>query len=832
METITEKSEKLTPLMRQFWSIKKDHHDKILLFRMGDFYEMFYDDAVTAAPILNIALTARNKKAEDETPMCGVPYHSVATPIAKLLAAGLKVAICEQLEDPAEAKGIVKRGVTRTLSPGMVYDPDTLSELDANYLASFDERYISFLDATTGESFFYDYQNLQDLAALFELLRPIEVVLSSGQRNKCGAIIPATAHLTVSDSLENLWPERLNKLPESAARLLTYAVKMQGTEILSTIRNFEKRSRKDFLNLSPTTVGHLELLKTYRGEAKGSLFFAINRSKTAAGARLLKQWLQFPLTDIQKIHGRLDRVQKWAADLSALKAVREELKGLGDIERRLSKIAYSSCHPRDLLALKDTLGVGLRLSRFIQSVDPADISAGEKIFKLIERGVSDSPPAQLKNGGYIKLGFSPDLDEYIELTDDSQQKLLKMEAREKERTGISSLKVRYNNVFGYYIEITNTHKDKVPPEYKRKQTLANAERYVTYELEELEQKVLAARVKRVELEAELFTQIKKEVLSESRVLMRLAAAWSELDVITALAWVAVEMNFVRPQVLPGGDLVIKSSRHPVVEQEVKTAFVPNHIHIQPKECLLLTGPNMAGKSTLMRQVAITIILAQMGSFVPATEAKIPIYENIFTRIGASDSLSEGLSTFMVEMKETAELLRALDDKSLVILDEIGRGTSTYDGMSLAQAILEHIVLKTGATSLFATHYHELTELEQKYPQIKNAHMSIEERHKNEIRFTYMLTKGPASKSYGIHVAELAGLPKSITQRAAQILKSHELGSNTKQLSLLDLASVETEAAIEPWAERIKNLSLNSMTPLAALNTISQWQQELSSQKKS
>lgn len=813
---------KETPLMRQYWSIKKDYPNEILLFRMGDFYEMFHDDAIRAAPILNIALTSRNKKAADETPMCGVPHHSISGPISRLLTAGFKVAICDQLEDPALAKGIVKRGVTRVLSPGMVYDPETLSELNANYIAAFDSRFLSFIDATTGEAFYFDYQDGVDLQGLLDLLRPTELILSSEDRNSLTLDINPSTHLTVFDHIESTWPERFHNIPESAEKLLAYAVRMQGVEIISTVRKFEKRSRKERLSLSSTVLNHLEVLKSYSGELKGSLFHAIQRTKTSAGARLLKNYLQFPLIHLQEIEARQKNVQFWYERPAELKDVRTRLQGMGDIERRLAKLAYSSCGPRDLIALSHSLQVGLEITSIYKNNSGEFVETGKRALALIQKAIISDPPLTLKNGGYINFGYNKELDEYIELAENSQKLILEMETREKESTGISSLKVRYNNIFGYYIEVTNTHKDKVPGHYKRKQTLANAERFVTYELEEIEQKVLTARTKRFELEEKIFSDVRKEVLSHARTLLELARQWSELDVFSSLAWLALEQNFKRPRFNNQGEIKILGSRHPVIEQEVKKVFVPNDIVMKEGNCFLITGPNMAGKSTLMRQLAVTVILAQMGSYVPASEADLPIFNQIFTRIGASDSLSEGLSTFMVEMTETANLLKSIDNKSLVILDEIGRGTSTYDGLSLAQAILEYIVSKTGATTLFATHYHELTELVGLFPSILNKHMAIEEKG-SKIRFTYILTSGAASKSYGIYVAELAGLPQSVVTRAKEILKNHE-GAPSAQLSLLQHSN---EGESIDWKERIQALQLNSMTPIDALRTIDQWQQDLS-----
>lgn len=822
---------KLTPLMQQYWDIKKDHKDKVLLFRMGDFFEMFHDDAVTAAPILNIALTSRNKKSQDDTPMCGMPHHSIAGPIAKLLSAGHKVAICEQLEDPSEAKGIVKRGVVRILSPGMVYDPDTLDELSANFLASFDESSVSFLDASTGESLIYKIESQNDLKQLLNLLSPIELVLSSKQRVQDISFVPQETHLSVHDRVEYDWPKRFLGLPESAYRLLTYAVSMQGPELLSTVREFSYRRLSEAMRLPQSVVKHLELFVSYRGELKGSLFFSVNRTKSSAGARMLKKWLQFPLLDIEKIQERHQRVEAWTQNTLELKNLRKCFSQMGDIERRLGKLASSTCHPRDLIALCHSLEVGISVSNRCPRILKNDLEQVQFLIEKIRQQIIDEPPLQIKNGGYMAKGFNNELDELIQLAENSSQLVVDLESREKASTQIPSLKVRYNNIFGYYLEVTNTHKDKVPKHYMRKQTLTNAERYTTDELNALESKVLSAKTKRLQLEDALFNDLKKEVLRCASLLLRVADHWSELDVILAFAWLALEQNYKKPQVMSDGPLVLKACRHPVVEQEVKKSFVPNTIKMSQGDCILLTGPNMAGKSTIMRQVAVNVLLAQVGSFIPAESAEVPVFQNIFTRIGASDYLSEGLSTFMVEMQETASILNSLTGRSLLVLDEIGRGTSTYDGMSLAQSILEYIVQKSEASTLFATHYHELTELATRYPQIHNKHMSIRDSE-NKIEFLHLLKEGPANKSYGLHVAELAGIPDSVIRRAAELLKGFE--SNTESLlaankgsEQLSLSLPVAESQEGEFLKKLKEIRTESMTPIEALNKLSQWQQDLS-----
>jgi DNA mismatch repair protein MutS len=824
--------------MKQYWDIKSLHPDKILLFRMGDFYEMFFDDAVKAAPVLGIALTQRNKKSQDETPMCGVPHHSIAGPINKLLAHGFKVAICDQLEDPKQAKGIVKRGVTRVLTPGMVYDSDTLDGTKAHYLSSLDGESISFLDTTTGEAFFFRSKNAKDLLRFLDLLPVAEIVLAQEELSLLqgrGGILTSYHE----DLMDPLHPLLKNAAPMSAMRLLSYVRQLSGEEALATLSDFVEKDLEHRLELSSTSLRHLEIFSTYKGEGMGSLFHAINRTQTSAGGRLLRQWLSFPLREGRAIEERLNSVQFWRDHHLELKRVRQILAQMGDIERRLGKISQPQCNGRDLLALAGSLQAGVSALEVVAQTQ--NIAKGyEDLRKLaykIENTLVEDPPLTVKQGYLIRTGVSPELDELIELSTHSQNLVARMEADEKEKTGISSLKIRYNNVFGYYIEITNTHKEKAPSRYQRKQTLTNAERYCTDELIELERKVLTAQTRRAEVEFEYFESLRKEIIRYSVMLLDLAHRCSELDVLSAFAWLSLEEKYVRPQ-FTAGDLKIKASRHPVVEQTVKKNFVANDVEMRAHSCLLLTGPNMAGKSTIMRQVALTAILAQTGSFVPADEAHLPLFDAVFTRIGASDQLSEGLSTFMVEMTETSAMLKNATAQSLVILDEVGRGTSTFDGMCLAQSILEHLLVEIKALTFFATHYHELTSLEDHFTQVLNAHMTVAEKN-GEIRFLHTLVRGPALKSYGIQVAELAGLPSAVTKRAKGLLRDLESKKvqASSQLSLLD--AVEEAPApvgedknavlspeLESFMQEIKKYPVMKISPLEALNQIAQWQEKL------
>jgi DNA mismatch repair protein MutS len=841
---------KLTPLMQQYWEIKSAHPDKVVLFRMGDFYEMFHEDATIAAPILGIALTSRNKKSVDYTPMCGVPHHSISGPIVKLLASGYKVAICDQIEDPALAKGIVKRAVTRILSPGMVFDPDNLAAEQPHYIAAWDDKSISFFDTSTAEAFTYSVKRADDRKKLIEILNPRELIFKDEQLND---LDPERANFHQTqfrnadrEVVREKFKTKLSTLKtsdsilpqdESALRLIEYVLYMQGDELLKNFSGFETRILAQRMILSPRVLRHLEIFETYRGDKKGSLLATLDRTKTAFGARLLRQWMSFPLTDIESIENRLKHIDYWRERSPLMKKVRDLLGLMGDLERRIVKLSNPGANARDLRAVAQSLNSGLEISQAMLAPASPSLIKAKTIVDKIDQQIVDEPPIAIKEGGVIRRGVLPELDELITLSTEGQKALLEFETREKEKTGITSLKVRYNQVFGYYIEITHTHKNKVPAAYLRKQTLVNAERYTTDELQTLEQKILSSKTKRCEMEYSLFESLRLDIVESSAELLRLAHAWAEIDVFSSLAWLAIEWDYVRPELSEGLSLEVQNSRHPVVEQLMSQTFVPNSLSLDLGDCMLLTGPNMAGKSTLMRQIASIVILAQMGSYVPAEKAKLPIFHKIYTRIGASDSLTEGLSTFMVEMTETAEMLRDADNKTLVILDEIGRGTSTYDGMALAQAILEYLVQKTGSLSFFATHYHELTSLESVWPAIQNAHMTIREQ-KGEIHFLHSLAKGPAHRSYGIQVAQRAGLPPELIRRAQSLLNEKEAKITVNsQMSLLDQPSPqvpplsESEQAAfslsEKFREEVLRMRLDHLTPIEALNKISQWQLELS-----
>ncbi len=829
----------LTPLMRQYWDIKSLHPDKVLLFRMGDFFEMFHDDAVLAAPIVGIALTQRNKKSQDETPMCGVPHHSIAGPINKLLQRGLKVAICDQIEDAKFAKGLVKRAVTRILTPGMVYDTETLSAYSPHYIVSLEQDSVSFVDTTTGEAFYFLNINDVTIKNLLEVLPVAEILLKDNLSPWIEKLKKWSLKTTLSfhSEVHKVANESLNNEPSSALRLRSYIQSLSSEENLKTIKNFEERLLKQRMNVSTLAMKHLEIFQNSFGEESGSVFLGLNRTQTSSGARKFRNWLSFPLQDQAQIETRLGQITELRAKPSDLQALRKILSGLGDIERRLTRLTWSQVNGRDLNSLSQSLQQALRVIEWIQlhqfplSIE-LNLGAVEKMAKEIESTIVAEPPLTIKQGHLIQQGFSSTLDELIHLSTNSQDLLEKMEADERAKTGINSLKIRYNNVFGYYIEITHTHKEKVPERYKRKQTLANAERFYTDELIELERKVLSAQSRRNDLEYEIFENLRKKTLIQAHEFLNLAEICSQMDVLASLAWLSLERNYCRPVFNLKGSLKLKSCRHPVVEQSVGADFVPNDFYLRPGEASLITGPNMAGKSTVLRQVALIALMAQMGSYVPATSAELPIFDAIFTRIGASDHLSQGLSTFMVEMTETAALLREATTSSLVILDEIGRGTSTYDGLSLAQALLEHLVSEKKSYTLFATHYHELTQLEDCGFGVKNSHMSVAEKA-GEIRFLHVLKNGPATKSYGIHVAKLAGVPKSVIDRAQNLLKGLEAQKSlvSPQLSLMGFGSSDEEnQRIEEkdqvWGQEIASMDLANMTPIQVVNKILEMQERL------
>ncbi len=826
---------KETPLMKQYNEIKIHHLDKILFFRMGDFYEMFGADAEKAAPLLGIALTQRNKKSEDSPPMCGMPYHSAAGAINKLLSLGLKVAICEQIEDPALAKGIVKRAVTQVLTPGVVYDYTTLNQSKSHYLACYENQTLAFLDASTGEFFYMEVSAQERVRELLSFYPVAELVIDQNHQNKDAS--PAGSEdsflktpISFLNSKESL--EKLQKLTgfdvdclqiAALQTLLSYLLTLSGPEALKVIRPPYQKNLDGAWNLSSRLQKQLEIFQNNLGEESPTVFSCLDRTQTSTGRRKLRSWLLSPLRDKSQILFRQKEIQFWKSDFSRLKSVRKVLSGVGDLERRFVRLTSVQANARDLASLAEAVIASIEALRF----------AGQEIIHFedlrlqaekIKMSLLEELPLQVKQGYLIKTGVSSDLDELIGLSQNAQSFLEKYEARQKEASGISSLKVRYNQVFGYYIEVTNSHLTKVPAEYKRKQTLANAERFYTDELLELEKKILSSQTKRFEMEHQMFLDLKAEILNYSNAFADLSTKVSELDVFSAMAWLSLERNHCTPKFLNEQQVRVKGLKHFVLEQ-IKTSVVASHIEMEPKQVLLITGPNMAGKSTVMRQLAVAVILAQCGFDVPAVDCELPVFDQIFTRIGANDALSQGLSTFMVEMTETAELISGATSKSLVILDEIGRGTSTYDGLSLAQAILEHLIEKNQSLCLFATHYHELTKATERYPQIVNVHMETKESPQG-LMFTYRLKPGPVQKSFGVLVAQSAGLPKDLIQNAKRILAQLEKNTvkeNSPQIHFFDWieekkpTDQETLPVKAPFEQIVLQdlvaLNIDNMTPL-------------------
>ncbi len=750
---------KVTPMMQQYLQIKERYQDAILFFRLGDFYEMFFEDAHTASKILDIALTSRNKSDDASVPLCGVPYHSVEPYIQKLLDAGHKVAVCEQVEDPALAKGVVKREVVRVITPGTVTAVEALDARGNNFLAALYQGSNAFglasTDITTGEFRFTEINSEQALLDELGRIRPSEILLAQGDirlRERLYKEYPWIHFTALADGsfsdvangrVRGVLRGDLIDVPRdnsdgirAASAILAY-LEANAADSLKLLRELEPYEVSHYLILDDATRVNLELVANYQGDRKGSLLALLDRTLTALGARRLRQWLLYPLQDERAIGARYDGVEELVESFALRQELKLGLKKIQDLERLAGRALAGTALPKDLVAIKQTLHGVAELRRHLDALAAdiftrarADLTEVPEVTSLIERGIVDDPPFALKDVGYIRAGFDAELDEIRGMRSHAKDWIARFEAGERKRTGINSLKVRYNRVFGYYIEVTHSHLKAVPADYLRKQTLANGERYITPELKEYEAKVLNAESLMEKLESALLTRLREQVAAHYSALKSMSNALAVLDVLVALAEVAEAHRFIRPYVDRGVNLSIREGRHPVVESTVgRGAFVPNDCVIEPngQQIILLTGPNMAGKSTYMRQVALIAILAQMGSFVPAAQACIGIVDRIFTRIGAADSLARGESTFMVEMKETANILHYATARSLILLDEVGRGTSTFDGISIAWAVAE--ALHDAASrprTLFATHYHELTELAESKDRIKNFNFAVKE----------------------------------------------------------------------------------------------------------
>lgn len=855
----------LTPMMQQYMAMKNQYKDSLLFFRMGDFYEMFFEDAKIASRELEIALTGRDCGLDEKAPMCGVPHHVAETYISRLVDKGYKVAVCEQMEDPALAKGLVKRQVTRIVTPGTIIDPGALDEKTNNFLASvyFDDygAGISYVDNSTGEMFTTEFIGEIENSSRFLLdelgkIMPSEIICNKGlvDNKKIMSTIKVKIDpyinlmedpsLNVDSSLKLIEdffdgdPNLRNRLKGkvysaiSASRLIGYLKDTQFNR-LEHIMELQYYEPQQYMLMDISTRTNLEIHETLRSrERKGALIGILDKTQTAMGGRLLKKWLEQPLLDRTQINSRLDMVEFFVDNLITLDEVREILREVYDIERLSSKIATGNCTARDMAALRQSISQVPQLKSILDSTEldnlqrlQEEMDPLDDLYKILIETIIEDPPLSIKEGGFIKSGSSQELDELRSSGSMGKEWLAQLEQQERQRTGIKTLKVGYNRVMGYYIDITKTNLSLVPDDYIRKQTLANSERYYTEELKRLEEKVVGAEEKAVQLEYEIFQELRDYIKKQLTRLQKTGKLLAVLDCIGGLAKVASANGFTRPKLNNRGVISIREGRHPVVEAVIEhQLFVPNDIEMDNRENMLhiITGPNMAGKSTFMRQTAIIVLLAQMGSFVPAKEADIGIVDRIFTRIGASDNLSQGESTFMVEMTEVSNILRYATKNSLLILDEVGRGTSTYDGLSIAWSVIEHIADHIKAKTLFATHYHELTQLESKARGIVNYTILAEERGEDVV-FLRKVVRGSTSQSFGIQVARLAGIKREIIQRANEILSMIEgshtfnlhkpvMKPNQKQLDLLDYKK-------DFFVDRVRNVEVNQLTPIEALNLL-------------
>lgn len=858
----------LSPMMKQYFEIKEKNKDSILFFRLGDFYEMFFEDAKLASRELDLTLTGRDCGQKERAPMCGVPFHSCESYIARLVQKGYKVAICEQTEDPAKAKGLVKRDIIRVITPGTVIESGMLDEGKNNFISSAfmanKKIGLSFCDISTGELFITEISGedlqdqLQDQLISYnprEILIGGEIVNFKTLPNFIKEKLSASVEMLTDDefgysicldAMKNQFKENdVNSIKDkkemvsSVGALLSYlkVTQITGYERINT---FEVYNENQYMNLDYNTRRNLELTRTMMNkEKKGSLIWLLDKTKTAMGKRLLRYWLEHPLLNIGTILNRQSAIADLVDDTVQRLEITESLIGIFDIERLMTKIVYGNANARELRSLCGAFENLPQIKNLISKFDSSlmrklteDIDTLEDIHQLIDTAIEEEPPFSVREGGLIKEGYNEELDAVRSDMNNSTSLLAQIELEQKEKTGIPKLKVGYNRVFGYYIEVTNSYKDKVPEEYIRKQTLTNCERYITQELKDLEGRILGAKDRSFGMEYAIFDEIRKVVANNLDRIEKTAKAIATLDVLTSLANVASDNNYTRPEVNQSSKIILKDSRHPVVEALLSGApFVPNDVTLDndSNRVAIITGPNMAGKSTYMRQVALIVLMAQMGSFVPASYAEIGVVDSIFTRVGASDDLASGQSTFMVEMNEVANIVKKATKNSLLILDEIGRGTSTYDGMSIARAVLEFVAdkKKLGAKALFATHYHELTVMENLLDGVKNYNIAVKKRG-DDITFLRRIIPGGADDSYGIEVAKLAGLPDWIIKRAKEILKELTSGKtddketfanisphnneDDMQLNLLDTAS-------NAVTDKLKSVDVNTLTPIEAMNLL-------------
>ena len=865
----------LTPMMKQYLEIKRDNPDSILFFRLGDFYEMFADDARLASRELDLTLTSRDhgkhqKPAEEQIPMCGIPYHASEAYIARLIAKGYKVAICEQMEDPATAKGLVKRDIIRVVTPGTVIDAACLDDKSSNFLCGIyldsQAAGVAFCDITTGKAHLTAFTGKERVEHVINELgrfSPAEAILNDGaysekaltdaltEKFRCRVENGGQRRFLLNEAEKNIrrqfGDEAFARLPAGTPAaamalggLLHYLYETQKTD-LSHINDLDYYEEGRFMELDLTARRNLELTETLRSkEKKGSLLWVLDKTKTPMGARCLRSWLERPLLSVTAICKRNSAVAALVEDTIAREELIAAMTGLGDMERLIGRIVYGTAGGRDMASLRAAIeklpAVAAQLEQFStgrlaelrRALDTLDDIGGR-----IAAVICDEPPFSVREGGFIRDGYDQEVDRLRHILKGGKGVIAEMEAKEKERTGIRTLKIGYNKVFGYYIEVSKSFADQVPDTYIRKQTLVNGERYITQELKDLEHTILTASDRVVALEYELFTQLRQEISSAAERIQRTAAAVAEADALASFAAVAVRNGYCRPDVDESGVIEIRDGRHPVVEQVLKDSlFVPNDTFMGEKEerVAIITGPNMAGKSTYMRQVALIVLMAQMGSFVPAASARIGVVDRIFTRIGASDDLSAGQSTFMVEMTEVADILRHATKHSLLILDEIGRGTSTFDGMSIARAVLEYCADKKllGAKTLFATHYHELTELEDTLPGAVNYNIAVKTRGE-DITFLRKIIRGGADRSYGIEVAKLAGLPDKVVQRAKKILKELEAENGVQYVAARKEEDQVSLAAMGEGEvlDALRRCQPDTLTPIEAMSLIYEWKQKLS-----
>lgn len=868
-----------SPLMRQYREIKRGYPQAILFFRVGDFYEMFYEDAHEASQLLSIALTSRDKHSPDPVPLCGVPYHAATGYIAKLLKAGRTVALCEQVEDPKLAKGLVRREVVRLYTPGTLVDTEFLSPVESNYLAALSIRSTSAqplliglaaLEVSTGEFWITEFQGPQAVAYMLDeltRLEPREVLFPQGTERivwldqikgtrlcerPAGSFDQQQATRLLQDqfrihTLDAFGCQGLSLALGAAGAVLHYFRETQPTAPLDHIRRLAVRWDNETMHLDSVTIRNLELLKpmasveTAQDSRPTTLLSVLDRTVTAMGSRLLRQWLVRPLIQCSRIQARLDAVGELKDLMQQRVALRTALRGVQDIARLSSRIVLGLAEPRELLALKQSLSALPEIFSQLTSLQsPLFVEArtawddGRDLYDLIEQAIQPDAPLSVRDGNIIREGYDARVDELRKAGKEGKGWIAGLESKERERTGIESLKVRYNQIFGYYIEITKANLPRVPADYIRKQTLVNAERFMTPELKELEERVTGAEVKLLALEQDLFAGLRERVAKEAHRLEVMAQTLSLIDVLAGLAETAALNRYTRPTVDDGGTITIRDGRHPVIERLGNDmVFVPNdtRLNLDTDRLLILTGPNMAGKSTYLRQVALIVLLAQIGSYIPAAEAHIGLVDRIFTRVGASDNLASGHSTFMVEMVETAGILNSATQRSLILLDEIGRGTSTYDGLSIAWAVAEHIHDRThlGARTLFATHYHEMTQLERQREGIKNYRVAVQERD-GEVVFLRKILAGGADRSYGIHVAKLAGLPSTVIARAKEVLVQLEQPDSSASLVSGEPSQEASPPLPQPHAilEEVKQIDLFSMTPLDALNRLAELQRMVQS----